>query len=79
VASTLKHFVAHGEPEGGMNAGPGNFSERDLREIHMYPFKIGIREGRARAVMPAYNEIDGIPVHSDPWLLQEVLRDEWGI
>lgn len=78
VASTLKHFVAHGEPEGGMNAGPGNFSERDLREIHMYPFKIGIREGRARAVMPAYNEIDGIPVHSDPWLLQEVLRDEWG-
>ena len=78
VASTVKHFAAHGQPEGGMNVGPANFSERDLREIHLYPFEVAIKEANVRSVMPAYNEIDGVPVHGDQWLMQDILREEWG-
>jgi beta-glucosidase len=76
VASTLKHFVAHGEPEGGMNAGPADFSERIIREIHLYPFRVGIQQGNPRAVMPAYHEIDGIPLHASRYYLHDVLREE---
>ena len=32
----------------------------------------------AGAVMPSYNEIDGIPCHANRWMLHDVLREEWG-
>ena len=35
-------------------------------------------EGGALAVMPSYNEIDGIPSHANKWLLHKILREEWG-
>lgn len=78
VIATLKHFAAHGEPEGGMNCGPANFSERILREVFLYPFKVAVEEGNALGVMPSYNEIDGVPSHANKWLLQDVLRGEFG-
>lgn len=78
VASTAKHFVAHSQPEGGNNISPGNFSERIIREYFMYPFEIAVKDAHVKSVMPSYNEIDGIPSHANKWLLQDVLRDEWG-
>ena len=78
VIATLKHFAAHGQPESGMNIGPANFSERLLREAFFYPFEIAVKEGRVMSVMPSYNEIDGLPSHANKWLLQKVLREEWG-
>lgn len=78
IFATLKHFAAHGQPEAGTNAGPANFGERILREQFLYPFEIGIRVGHAMSVMPSYNEIDGIPSHANQWLLERVLRQEWG-
>jgi len=78
VVATLKHFAAHGQPESGTNSGPGNFSERLLREAFFYPFEIAVKEGQVMSVMPSYNEIDGVPSHANKWLLQKVLRDEWG-
>ena len=78
VVATLKHFAAHGQPESGTNIGPGNFSERLLRETFLYPFQMAVQEGHVMSVMPSYNEIDGIPSHANKWLLQKVLRDEWG-
>jgi beta-glucosidase len=74
----LKHFAAHGQPESGTNVGPGNFSNRLLREVFLYPFEVAVKEGRVMSVMPSYNEIDGLPSHANKWLLQKVLRDEWG-
>jgi beta-glucosidase len=77
VAATLKHLVGHGQPEGGQNQGPANYSLRALRDFHMPPFKMCIEKAKPVAVMPSYNEIDGIPSHANKWLIQDVLRKEW--
>ncbi|HKW57247.1 MAG TPA: glycoside hydrolase family 3 N-terminal domain-containing protein [Candidatus Acidoferrum sp.] len=77
VLATAKHFTAHGQPESGTNTAPANFSERELREFYLYAFEAAIREARAGSVMASYNEIDGIPSHVNPWLLDRVLRQEW--
>lgn len=78
VLATAKHFAAHGQPEGGTNTAPANFSERILRESFLVPFKAVVQEGRVGSVMASYNEIDGIPSHINRWLLDRVLRQEWG-
>ena len=78
VIATLKHFAAHGQPESGTNCAPANVSMRVLRETFLSTFKAAIQEGGALSVMPSYNEIDGVPSHANRWLLQDVLREEWG-
>ena len=78
LIATLKHFAAHGQPESGMNCAPVNVSERELREVFLYPFKEAIEKSGAISVMASYNEIDGVPSHANKWLLQDVLRKEWG-
>ena len=78
VMATLKHFAVHGQPEGGTNVGPGNYSERVVREYFLKPFEAGVKEAHARSVMASYNEIDGIPSHSNRHLLTGILREEWG-
>lgn len=78
VLATAKHFTAHGQPESGTNTAPGNFSERELREFYMFAFETAVREARVGSVMASYNEIDGIPSHINHWLLDHVLRQEWG-
>ena len=78
VMATLKHFVAHGQPEGGQNCAPANVSMRELREVFLPSFKAAIQEAGAISVMPSYNEVDGVPSHANEWLLRDVLRKEWG-
>ena len=53
-------------------------SERDLRERYMYPFEQAVKVGKAAGIMPAYGAVNGIPVHGNPWLLDTILRKEWG-
>ena len=77
VMATAKHFAVHGQPEGGTNVGPGNYSERVIREYFLKPFEAAVKEGHVQNVMASYNEIDGIPSHSNK-LLDEILRQEWG-
>lgn len=78
VIATAKHFAAHGQPEGGTNTAPGNFSERLLREVFLQPFEAAVKEAGVMSVMPSYNEIDGVPSHKNAWLLEKLLRQEWG-
>lgn len=78
VIATGKHFAGHGQPEGGTNIGPVNLSERYLRETHFAPFEAAVKEADLFSMMPAYHEIDGIPVHSSEWMLTDLLRNEWG-
>lgn len=78
LIATLKHFAAHGQPESGTNCAPANVSERLLRDTFLYPFKEVITKANALSVMASYNEIDGVPSHANKWLLQDVLRNEWG-
>jgi len=78
VMATAKHFAAHGEPEGGTNTAPANYSERVLRESFLTAFRAAVEEAQVGSVMASYNEIDGIPSHVNSWLLDKVLRQEWG-
>jgi beta-glucosidase len=78
VMATAKHFAVHGQPEGGTNVGPANYSERTMREFWLKPFEAAVKEAHVATVMPSYNEIDGIPSHSNKHLLQDILRQEWG-
>ena len=75
--ATLKHLTGHGQPESGTNVGPAPYSERTLRENFFPPFEKVIERTGVEAVMPSYNEIDGVPSHANVWLLQKVLRGEW--
>jgi beta-glucosidase len=78
VLATAKHFAVHGQPEGGTNTAPGNFSERIIRENFLVPFQAAVQEAHVGSVMASYNEIDGVPSHINHWLLDKVLRQEWG-
>src|SRR5579864_62122 len=78
VLATTKHFAVYGQPESGLNMGPGNYSERMIREEFLKPFEIAIRDAKAQSVMASYNEIDGVPSLANRHLLTEILRDEWG-
>lgn len=78
VLATLKHLTGHGQPENGTNIGPAAVGERMLREDFFPPFEKIIRETNISAVMPSYNEIDGVPSHANHWMLTTVMRGEWG-
>jgi len=74
VAATVKHFVGHGQPEGGRNTAPINISCYDLMNEHLYPFEQVIKNTQPMSLMPSYNEMNGLPNHGNPWLLDDVLR-----
>ena len=76
VISTLKHFAAYGMPEGGHNGGSSHIGEYEMNEYVYPPFKAAVEAG-ARTVMASYNEVDGIPCHSNRQMLTDMLRDGW--
>jgi beta-glucosidase len=78
VHATLKHMTGHGQPLAGNNVAPAMLGERDLREFFFPPFRAVVERTGIGAVMPSYNEIDGVPSHANKWLLKTVLRGEWG-
>ena len=77
VAATLKHFVAHGEPENGINLSPISIGERKLKELYLPVFEASIKEDPL-SVMPAYHDMDGKPCHASKELLTEILREDLG-
>jgi beta-glucosidase len=78
VFATLKHMTGHGQPQAGENVGPAPISARELRENFFPPFREVVSRTGIAAVMPSYNEIDGVPSHVNKWLIGTVLRGEWG-
>ncbi len=78
IIATVKHFTAYGISEGGRNLGPARVSERELREVFLFPFEVAIREAGSLSLMNAYHEIDGIPCACSKFLLTKILREEWG-
>jgi beta-glucosidase len=78
VVAGLCHYPGQSEPEGGLERGAMEISERRLREIFLPPWVAGIREAGALGVMATYPAIDGVPVHASERILTEVLRGELG-
>ncbi len=77
VLACIKHFVGGSEPINGANAAPADLSDHSLREIHFPPYQEGVKAG-ALSLMTAHNELNGVPCHNNKWLMQDILRDEWG-
>jgi beta-glucosidase len=75
--ATVKHYVANNS-EYNRHTGSADVSERWLREYYLPAFKAAITEAGAYSVMSAYNAVNGIPVSANPWLLDDILRKEWG-
>ncbi|WP_372935926.1 glycoside hydrolase family 3 protein, partial [Mariniphaga sediminis] len=77
VMCTAKHFAGYSVPVAGLNVAPASIGEREMRSLHLLPFEKAVKKGNIYAVMPSYNEVDGMPAHANKFLLQKVLRDEW--
>ena len=78
VFATLKHMTGHGQPQAGNNIAPAPIAMRELHEAFFPPFRAVVERTKIAAVMPSYNEIDGVPSHANRWLLGETLRGDWG-
>ncbi len=77
VVATAKHFAANNQ-EWDRNHVSSQVDERTLREIYLPAFEAVVREGHVGAVMSAYNPVNGIFSSHHPWLLRQVLKQEWG-
>lgn len=77
MLACAKHFAAYGAAEAGLDYSTVDVSERTLREVYLPPFKAAFDAG-ALSAMASFNEISGIPSTENDWLMQTVLRDEWG-
>src|SRR5690606_5397813 len=78
VIATLKHFAGYSASRAARNHGPVPMGRRELMDMILPPFESAIAMGGARSVMNSYSDVDGVPAATDPWLLTEVLREEWG-
>ncbi|MFF5295989.1 beta-glucosidase family protein [Paractinoplanes globisporus] len=78
VIATLKHFAGYSASRGARNHGPVPMGRRELMDVILPTFETAVREAGARSVMNSYSDVDGVPAGADPWLLNEVLREQWG-
>ena len=78
VYSTLKHLAAYGVPRGGHNGNPADIGMRALLNEYLPGFRQAVEEGKAATVMTSYNSIDGIPCTSNSFLIDSLLRKQWG-
>ncbi len=77
IYSCVKHFAANNQELRRMVV-DSVVDERALREIYLTAFEIAIKEGKVKAVMSAYNRVNGMFANENPHILKEILRDEWG-
>ena len=73
----IKHFVGN-ETEFERMTISAEIDERTLRELYLVPFEAAVQRAGVRAVMSAYNRLNGTYCADHQWLLTEVLRGEWG-
>jgi len=78
VIATAKHFAGYSGSVGGRNLAPVRAGRRELEDVFLLPFEVAVRDAHIGSVMPAYIEIDGLPMHSSADLLTDRLRDQWG-
>ncbi len=75
--ATPKHFAVYNQEISRMSRND-LVSQRSLYEYYLLPFQACVTEGHAQSIMAAYNAINGVPSAANPWLLTDVLRNQWG-
>ena len=77
ILACAKHFAGYSETQGGRDATEADLSRRKLVSWFLPPFERALREG-CRTFMLGYQSMDGVPITANGWLLDEVLKGEWG-
>jgi beta-glucosidase len=77
IAACGKHFAGYGAAESGRDYATTNIPENELRNVYLPPFKAAVDAGVA-SLMTSFSELDGVPATANAFLLQTVLREEWG-
>ncbi|WP_343742416.1 beta-glucosidase BglX [Herbaspirillum huttiense] len=77
VMASVKHFALYGAVEGGRDYNVVNMDPQRMYNDYLPPYRAAIDAG-AGAVMVALNSINGAPATSNTWLLQDLLRRDWG-
>lgn len=76
IAACVKHFAAYGAGESGRDYNSVEISERTLRQFYLPAYKACIDAG-VKSLMPSFNDLNGIPSTANPFLMKQVLKDEW--
>lgn len=77
MLACLKHFALYGASEGGRDYNTVDMSLNRMMNEYMAPYRAAIDEGAA-SVMVSFNDINGVPATANRWLLQDLLRQQWG-
>jgi beta-glucosidase len=77
IAACPKHFVGYGAAEGGRDYNSVEISEHTLREFYLPPFRAAVDAGAA-TIMTAFNSLNGVPASANPFIIKQILRQEWG-
>lgn len=76
LLACAKHFVAYGACEGGRDYNTTDMSKQRLHEVYLPPFKAAVKAG-CQTIMPAFNDLNGVPCSMNNYLLKDVLRNEY--
>lgn len=77
VLASVKHFAGYGAAEGGRDYDDADISDELLQNLYLPPFHAAVKAGAA-TIMSAYMNLNGVPATGNVWLLQNVLRKQWG-
>lgn len=77
VAASVKHFAAYGAAEAGREYNTTDMSESRLRQVYLPPYKAAVDAGAA-TIMSAFNSLNGVPATANAYLLDTILREQWG-
>jgi beta-glucosidase len=77
VVTSVKHFVAYGQPESGRDYNTTDMSEQRLRNFYLQPFKAAVDAG-ADTAMCSFNALNGVPGCANRKTETKILKQEWG-
>jgi beta-glucosidase len=77
IVACAKHFAGYGAAEGGRDYNTANIPENEMRNVHLRPFK-AVADAGVASFMSAFCDLNGVPATGNAWLMDDLLRKEWG-
>jgi beta-glucosidase len=77
ILACVKHFALYGAPDAGRDYSTVDMSRLRMFNDYLYPYQAAVEAGVA-TVMSSFNEVDNVPATANKWLLEDLLRKQWG-